>query len=82
MQLLRRIRKLIVLLKGNDLGVYSESNYKHLPERWEEPDPPDPFMVEAQLILVFGPPPEYGEDTIEVPVDNGQPRTLPYAPIF
>jgi class 3 adenylate cyclase len=81
LQLLRRIREIIVLLKGNDVGVYAEGNNKRLPERWGEPDPPDPFVIEAQLILVFGPPPAYGEDAIEVPVDKGQPRMLPYAPI-
>jgi class 3 adenylate cyclase len=81
LQLLRRTRELIVLLKGNDVMVYAERHFKRLPERWEEPERPDPFDVEAQLILAFGPPPEWGEDTIEVSVDNGQPRALPYAPI-
>ena len=81
LELLRRIRELIVLLKGNDVVVYADGHLKRLPERWEEPETPDPYIVEAQLILVFGPPPEWGENAIAVPVDNGQPRTLPYAPI-
>jgi class 3 adenylate cyclase len=82
LEMLRETRELIVLLKGNDVAVYAGEHYKHLPERWEEPKTRDPFMIEAQLILVFGAPPEWGEDTITVSVDNGQPRTLPYAPIF
>jgi hypothetical protein len=81
LELLGHIRELIVLLKGNDVMVYATDHWKRLPERWEEPETPDPYAVEAQLILVFGPPPEWGENTIAVPVDNGQPRTLPYAPI-
>jgi hypothetical protein len=38
--------------------------------------------MENQLILAVGPPPEYGETSIEVEVDNGQPRTIPYKVLF
>jgi hypothetical protein len=81
LEFLGRIRELMVLLKGNDVMVYAEEHYKRLPERWKEPEMPDPFLLEAQLILVFGPPPEWGENWIAVPVDNGQPHTIPYAPV-
>jgi hypothetical protein len=76
-----RLRDLIVLLKGNDVALYADSHWKFLPERWEEPEIRDPLNMEDQLILAVGPPPEWGETSIEVEVDNGQPRTLPYKPV-
>ncbi len=79
---LRRVRELMIQLKGNDVLVYADTNWKHLPERWVEPAVRDPFVVEAQIILAFGAPQKWGETSIKVEVDNGQPRTIPYAPIF
>lgn len=70
----RRIRELLVLLKGNDVWVYQTTNLKQLPERDVIPDTPDPFDLEPQLIIAAGPPGEYGETSISVPIDNGQPR--------
>lgn len=70
----RRIRELLVLLKGNDVWVYQTTNLKQLPERDVIPDTPDPFHLEPQLIIAAGPPGEYGETSISVPIDNGQPR--------
>lgn len=68
-----QLRELLVLLKGNDVWTYAETHYKRLPERWDIPETPDPYDAERQLIVAFGPPGEYGEFTIEVEVDNGQP---------
>jgi hypothetical protein len=77
-----RLRDLIVLLNGNDVALYAAGHWKFLPERWEEPEIRDPLNMENQLILTVGPPPEWGETSIEVEVDNGQPRTFPYKPVF
>ncbi len=69
----RRIRELLVLLKGNDVWIYQTTNFKLLPERDLLPETPDPFNCEVQLIITAGPPGEYGETSIHVPIDNGQP---------
>jgi transcriptional regulator with XRE-family HTH domain len=72
----RRIRQLIVLLKGNDIWIYRTSVYRRLPERHSlEPDD-EPCSHESRLYVVLGPPGEYGETSIEVRVDNGQPFLL------
>lgn len=75
------LRRLLVLLKGNDVWVYSDSCFKHLPESYDL-QPRDKVETAFQLIVAFGPPGEYGEDTLKVPVDNGQPWELPTKPIF
>ncbi len=74
----RRFRELLVLLKGNDVWVYKTDNIKMLPERHEIPAQPDPFNCELQLILAAGPPGEYGETSIHVDIDAGQPRMIRY----
>jgi transcriptional regulator with XRE-family HTH domain len=74
----RRLRELLVLLKGNDVWVYKTDNIKMLPERHEIPAEPDPFNGEIQLILAAGPPGEYGETSIHVDIDAGQPRMIRY----
>jgi hypothetical protein len=33
----------------------------------------DYSQAQMQVIVAFGPPGEYGEETVEVPVDHGQP---------
>jgi transcriptional regulator with XRE-family HTH domain len=72
----RRVRELLVLLKGNDVWVYGDSNWKTLPESCE-PQPPELRRdCELQAIIAFGPPGEYGETSIRVPVDRGQPFLL------
>lgn len=68
----RRLKALIVILRGNDVWVYTTTHWKHLPEshvvleKCRE-------NLESQLIITFGPPAEHGESAIEVPIDHGQP---------
>ena len=57
----RRIRELLVLLKGNDVWVYGDSNMKALPESYEVRPAGDQCDYEFQAIVAFGPPGEYGE---------------------
>ena len=72
----RRIRELLVLLKGNDVWVYADSNIKTFPESFEVQPPSDQHHSEMQTVIAFGPPGEYGETTIRVPIDRGQPSIL------
>ncbi|MBO6667898.1 helix-turn-helix transcriptional regulator [Parvibaculum sp.] len=72
----RRLRELLVLLKGNDVWVYLTDNTKLLPESMTEVIDRSNSSMELQTIIAVGPPGEYGEDTLKVPVDNGQPRTI------
>ena len=72
----RRIRELLVLLKGNDVWVYCDTHLKALPECFELPPPDAKNTYEFQAIVAFGPPGEYGETSIRVPVDHGQPREM------
>ena len=68
----KRMRHLLVQLRGNDIWTYALHHTKHLPVGEEAPET---FStdVEWQAIIVFGPPGEYGENTVEVNVDNGHP---------
>ncbi len=73
----RRIKMLLVLLKGNDIWTYQTSFLRRLPERYEplpEGENPD---LKFRLVVALGPPGEYGEETIKVPIDHGQPFFLP-----
>src|SRR3546814_1276920 len=73
----RRIKMLLVLLKGNDVWVYQTSFVRRLPERHEplpEGEYPD---LRSRLVVALGPPGEYGEVSIKVPIDHGQPFFLP-----
>jgi transcriptional regulator with XRE-family HTH domain len=72
----RRIRELLVLLKGNDVWVYGDSHMKALPESYEVRPAGDRCDYEFQAIIAFGPPGEYGETSIRVPIDRGQPSIL------
>jgi transcriptional regulator with XRE-family HTH domain len=72
----RRIRELLVLLKGNDVWVYANSNMKQLPESFELQPGPDRFDYETQAIIAFGAPGEYGETSVKVPIDRGRPSML------
>jgi hypothetical protein len=76
-----QLRDLLVLIKGNDLAVYANSHWKFLPERWEEPATRDPLDLENQLIIAIAQP-DFDYYSVEVEVDNGQPRTLPAESIF
>ncbi len=69
----RRIRELMVLLRGNDVWVYGDTHIKTLPESFEVRPPGDRADYEMQAIIAFGPPGEYGEVSIRVPIDRGQP---------
>lgn len=75
-ELAKRIRQLLVLLKGNDVWVYETKVYRRLPERDTLPPADEPSRTEGRLYVVFGPPGEYGEDTLRIEVDNGQPFVL------
>lgn len=73
----RRIKMLLVLLKGNDIWVYETSYFRRLPERYgplPEGEYPD---LKSRLVVALGPPGEYGEVSIRVPIDHGQPFFLP-----
>jgi transcriptional regulator with XRE-family HTH domain len=69
----RRLRELLVLLKGNDVWVYGETNIKTLPESFEIQPPGARTGYEMQAIIALGPPGDYGEVTVRVPIDRGQP---------
>ena len=72
MSMRRKMRDLLVLLRGNNILVYGLHHMKHLPECSEVPERLG-TDVEWHGILVFGPPGEYGENSVNVDVDNGQP---------
>lgn len=73
----RRIRQLLVLLKGNDIWVYETSVIRRLPERYDLPPEDEPSSMQFQLVVALGPPGEYGETSMKVPIDHGQPFILP-----
>ena len=73
----RRIKMLLVLLKGNDIWTYQTSFFRRLPERYEplpEGEYPD---LRSRLVVALGLPGEYGEESIRVAIDHGQPFFLP-----
>jgi hypothetical protein len=72
----QRLRKLLVLLKGNDVWVYHTHQVRRLPERHNIPPEDEKCTSQFHLVLAFGPPGEYGETSILVDVDNGQPWVL------
>lgn len=78
----RRIRQLIVGLRGNDIWIYQTSVLRRLPERYDLPMPGEPCTTQFRLTVAFGPPGEYGETTLRVPIDHGQPFILPAWSVF
>lgn len=68
-----RLRELLVLLKGNDVWVYATEHSKYFPESYEVQPKRDVSKMQMQTVIAFGAPGEYGEDTLSVPVDHGQP---------
>lgn len=73
----RRIKMLLVLLKGNDIWTYYTSFFRRLPERYE-PMPAGEYPdLRSRLVVALGAPGEYGEESIKVPIDYGQPFFLP-----
>lgn len=73
----RRIRQLLVLLKGNDIWVYETSVIRRVPERYDLLPKGEPSSMQFQLMVALGPPGEYGETNMKVPIDHGQPFILP-----
>ncbi len=73
----RRIRQLIVLLRGNDIWIYQTSVLRRLPERYTVAPEDEPCSYQSRQVVALGPPGEYGETTMRVPIDHGQPFILP-----
>ncbi|MHC2795022.1 transcriptional regulator with XRE-family HTH domain [Mesorhizobium jarvisii] len=57
----RRIRQLLVLLKGNDVWVYETSFFRRLPERMTLPPEGEEHTLQSRLVVALAPPGEYGE---------------------
>ncbi len=72
----RRIRQLLVLLKGNDVWTYHTSVIRRLPERHTISPEDEPCTHETRFVVALGSPGEYGETTMRVPIDHGQPFIL------
>jgi transcriptional regulator with XRE-family HTH domain len=72
----RRLRQLLVLLKGNDVWVYETDVYRRLPERYTVAPDDEPSTREFRQVIAFGPAGAYGETTMRVPIDHGQPFFL------
>jgi transcriptional regulator with XRE-family HTH domain len=72
----RRLRQLIVLLKGNDIWIYQTSVLRTLPERYTVAPKGEPCTYQTRYVVALGPPGEYGETTLRVPIDHGQPFVL------
>jgi len=72
----RKLRQLLVMLKGNDVWLYYIHQLRRLPERFTEAPKDEPYELKFRLVLAFGPPGEYGEVSMEIDVDNGQPWLL------
>lgn len=73
----RRLRQLIVLLRGNDVWIYQTSVLRRLPERYTVAEEGEPCTYHNRYVVALGPPGEYGEITMRVPIDHGQPFVLP-----
>jgi transcriptional regulator with XRE-family HTH domain len=69
----RRIRDLIVLLRGNDVWIYTTVVHRILPERDTLAPEHEPREYRRRLVIALAPPAEYGEESLRIPVDNGQP---------
>ncbi len=81
--LCRRIRELMVLLRGNDIWIYTTTVHRTLPERDTVQPEGEPRDYQYRLVIAFAPPGEFGEESLRVPVDNGQPYVLrPWREIF
>jgi transcriptional regulator with XRE-family HTH domain len=72
----RRIRQLMVLLRGNDIWIYHTHLFRTLPERHTLPPEDEPSEMRSRFIIALAPPGEYGETSVRVPVDHGQPFLL------
>lgn len=74
---LRRIRQLIVTLRGNDIWIYQTSVLRRMPERFDLAPDDEPVRYQTRFVVALGPPGEYGETSMRVPIDHGQPFILP-----
>jgi transcriptional regulator with XRE-family HTH domain len=74
--LCRRIRELMVLLRGNDIWIYTTRVHRTLPERDTLQPEGEARDYQWRLVIAVAPPGEYGEESLRVPVDNGQPFLL------
>ncbi len=73
----RRIKQLLVLLRGNDVWVYHTHLFRRLPER-HTPMPEGEYAdLSSRFIIALAAPAEWGETSIRVPIDHGQPFILP-----
>lgn len=72
----RRIRQLLVLLKGNDVWAYETSFFRRLPERMTLPPEGEEHTLQSRLLVALAPPGEYGETSLRVNIDHGQPFVL------
>ncbi|SDD64731.1 Helix-turn-helix [Sphingomonas sp. YR710] len=73
----RRIRQLMVMLRGNDIWIYQTKVYRRLPERYDLPAEDEPATHQSRFVIALGAPGEYGETSMRVPIDHGQPFVLP-----
>ena len=73
----RRIWQLIVLLRGMTFGYTKTSVLRRLPERYTIAPEGEPCTYQNRYVVALGPPGEYGEITMRVPIDHGQPFVLP-----
>jgi transcriptional regulator with XRE-family HTH domain len=72
----RRIRQLLVLLKGNDVWVYETSFFRRVPERMTPAPEGEENTLQSRLLVALAPPGEYGETSLRVNIDHGQPFVL------
>ena len=72
----RRIRQLLVLLKGNDVWAYETSFFRRLPERMTLPPEGEEHTLQSRLLVALAPPGEHGETSLRVNIDHGQPFVL------
>lgn len=72
----RRVRQLLVLLKGNDILVYVETYFRDLPRSGMPGSQSSALPFENRTLVALAPAGEYGETTIRVSVNYGRPYVL------
>jgi transcriptional regulator with XRE-family HTH domain len=81
-EIVARMRWLLVQLKGNDVLMFVCDHMKNLPESDEVVEQRS-LDWQFQAIIAFAPPQEWGEDSVYVNVDNGQPYIIDWdKPLF
>jgi len=73
----RRLRQLIVLLRGSDIWIYVTSVLRRLPERYDLAPEGEPVRYSFRLVLALAPRGADGETTTKVAIDHGRPFMLP-----